>query len=574
MLSTFNDIKSYKTLIDNIKEVVFQMDNSGTFVFLNRAWSNTTGFSVEEVLYKNFIDYIHQEDRKKVLRLNESLMRLQEKSHISEVRLLTKGNEYLSVEIFLKALIDDRGKVKGLIGSIDKNYLKETLEKKSLLLKKAEDEILYMTYYDSLTKLPNLQYLKRIFGSKQFKDGFNNENLALLYIDIDRFKNINDTLGYDIGDKLLIEISNKLKHKLQNEKNMVVKGSGDEFIILSEFDNKMEVDDLLENVLKIFKKPIMVNGYELFVSVSIGISIYSEYCNNIEALINASETAMYRVKSQGRDGYEYFNKNMNVEDMRIRTIENQLRKAIERKEFFLLFQPRIDAISGNIRGVEALIRWSNPKVGIIYPLEFITIAEETGLIVDIGEWVLKESCKQVKKWHKEGYKINISVNISARQLQTPNFVKVVKNIVDEIDIDPRFLELEITENSIMKNFNMSVEIIKELKNIGVDIAIDDFGTGFSSLSYIKQFEPNTLKIDKSFIKDIDRDENDISITLAIINMTRSLKIRSVAEGVETIEQLKVLKENNCDEIQGYLFSKPESVEKINELLIRNKSFTY
>lgn len=435
-------------------------------------------------------------------------------------------------------------------------------------LNEAKKIITHRAYHDSLTELPNREYLKIEFDRIKDEVDVKDTKIALLFMDIDRFKTINDTLGHNIGDILLKNVANRLKSELLDVA-LISRMSGDEFIILKKTDIISEIDQLANEILILFNEPFQIEKYELFITLSIGISIYPKNGGDLNTLIKNADTAMYRVKDQGRNNYKFYENFMSEKVKRELSMENYLRRALENHEFFLHYQPRIDIATGDIVGIEALIRWNNQDLGLVAPLDFISLAEETGLIISIGKWVLLEACIQNKKLYDMGYKIRMSVNISVRQLQGDNLVKTVKEILEQTGLMPEYLELEITENSLIKNINRAVEITSQLKEMGVHIAIDDFGTGFSSLSYLKRFQPNTLKIDKSFIKDIPNDESDSSITVAIINMSQSLNIRVVAEGVETIEQLEFLRNNECDEMQGYLFSRPVIMMDIEKMLARN-----
>lgn len=673
---------NYEFLINSISEVVFKIDRSGALEYLNKSWTEMTGFSNSESIGKLFIEFIHPQDRDKEIERFKSTIK--NKYQYSKVRFrhLTKNNGYIWVEILSNIALDNEGKLKYVTGTItDKigeinksleielkeitdssknivyklkknpegeyiftffgssiirnlNISSETLKTMSLKelideeeykrfkykcekvyqgesisfdveyngkhyhsmftpikedgqvvgilgcsdditdLKNANNQILYMSYYDKLTGLPNRDYLTEYFDEKYSDVDIYENRLALLFLNIDRFKNINDSLGYKIGDGLLKLIAERFKNYLYYRSAIIIRMSGDKFIVVTEYEEKEEVDNLVKGLFDVLKDPFKVDEHELFITTSIGISIYSSYCDNLDNLMKYAETAMHRTKDEGKNGYQYFREFMNLENIRDLTIETQLRKAVDRDEFFLVYQPKVNTVDGVISGVEALIRWKSPELGLVSPVEFIGIAEETGLIVSIGAWVLEESCKQAKIWNDNGFDIVVSVNISAVQLQRYNFIKTVKSIIETTGIKPECLDLEITENGIMKNVEKSEQIMKELSSMGIKISIDDFGTGFSSLSYIKRFQSNTLKIDRSFVKDIPDDENDMSITLAVINMARSLNMTTVAEGVENIKQLDFLRENKCDVIQGYYFSKPVLADNMEKLLEYNKTYLY
>ena len=568
-------------LIDNISEAVFKIDKKGAFTYINKTFFVITGFSAEQCIGKCFKNFIHLEDREKFSELYVKAMKEKESSYKPNLRFLTfnKEKEYIWMEIIANVLMDENGRVNSIIGTLtdrtDENerYIQLNLEDIKDI-KEAESQILYMSYYDKLTGLPNRDYLNKYFDEKYFDIHRFDNKLALLFLNIDRFKNINDSLGYNIGDKLLKLISERFKIYLHDENAMIIRMNGDKFIIMTEFEEKEDLDELVKGLLNALVKSFKVENHELFITTSIGISIYSDYCDTLDNLMKYAETAMHRTKDQGKNGYQYFKESMDLENRRELDIENQLRKALENSELHLVYQPKVNSLNGNIDGVEALLRWDNPKLGSVSPVEFIPIAEETGLIIPIGAWVLEQACKQGKIWNDMGYDMIVAVNISPTQLQRYNFKDTVKCIVKKTGINPRCLDLEITENAVMKNIKKSEEIMRELSAMGIKISIDDFGTGFSSLSYIKKFQSNTLKIDRSFIKDIPNDENDMSITLAVINMARSLNMLTVAEGVETIEQLDFLRKNKCDIIQGFYFSRPVIASDMEHMLESNKTHLY
>lgn len=573
--SDSNYESEHEFLIENIKEAVFKMNSEGTIQYLNSSWTELTGFSFNEEKDRSFLDYIHPEDKDRNIKLFKDTVKERQESIKSKLRYLTKAGTYIWVEIILKIILDKNGEILSLIGTItnidDENDRYIQLKLRGIeKLKEAEKKISYMSYYDKLTDLPNRDYLQEYFDSKYSNIYDFKNKLALLFLNIDRFKNINDSLGYHIGDELLRLIALRFEDFLKEKEATLIRMNGDKFIILLEFERLEDIDSLVRSIFNILKEPFKVDIHELFITTSIGISICSDYCDSLDDLMKYAETAMHRAKDDGKNGYQYFKEFMGVENIRELTLEHQLRKALENNEFFLVYQPKVNSCDGKIKSVEALLRWESKELGLVTPAEFIPIAEETGLIIPIGAWVLNEACKQAKRWYEKGYKIIVSVNISPVQLQRYNFLDLVKSVIKNTDIDPRYLDLEITENGIMKDLEKSEEIMKELSSMGINISIDDFGTGFSSLSYIKRFRSNTLKIDRSFVKDIPNDENDMSITLAVINMARSLKMMTVAEGVENIEQLNFLRENKCDAIQGYYFSKPIEPDEMEKLLEHNQ----
>ena len=434
-------------------------------------------------------------------------------------------------------------------------------------LKRAEDQIHYMAYYDTLTGLPNRAFFREQMNYLLSHAHRNNHVIVIMFLDLDRFKLINDTLGHMAGDELLKITAHRLKEAVR-EVDMVVRMGGDEFILLfPEVSEESNISKLAEKVLHVFKESFVIAGHEIYISTSIGISLYPHDGKDIDTLIKNADTAMYRAKENGRNNYQFYTDNMNERAVKRLEMEYSLRKALEKEELFMVYQPRIDLKTKKVLGSEALIRWDHPTMGLISPTDFIPIAEETGLILPIGEWVLYTACRQARLWNDDGYSnLRVSINISAVQFHKENLVETIKRIVSETKLEPKLLELEITENIIMQNTERTVQIIRDLKEMGIQIAIDDFGTGFSSLSYIKEFEADTIKVDRSFIRDIGISMSNESIITAIVNMAHSLDMTVVAEGVETEGQLAFLSSRNCDEVQGYLFSKPVGPIEFRALL--------
>lgn len=437
--------------------------------------------------------------------------------------------------------------------------------------KAAEEKIAHMAFHDALTDLPN-----RLLFNERLKEFLkspeqNDKMAAVIFLDLDRFKIINDTLGHHIGDELLKFLGSKLRNYIREE-DTVARFGGDEFLIF--FSNVSHIDEITtfaKGIPKLFSQPFVYEGQDLFVTASIGISLYPHDGIDPETLIKHADTAMYLAKEKGGNTYQLYHSEMNHRSLEKLSLEISLRKAIEREEISVYYQPLVKLESGRIFGMEALVRWSHPERGTIPPGQFIPIAEETGLIVPIGNWVLEQACLQNKIWIEQGFgPLCVSVNISVIQFQQPGFVQFISETIRKIGLDPSLLCLEITENVAMKNVSYIIETMAKLKRLGVQISIDDFGTGYSSLSYLKRFHVNTLKIDQSFIKDLANDDDNAAIVTALIAMSQQLKIRSLAEGVETEEQLNFLRQQGCNEIQGYVFSRPLPTSEFESLLKENK----
>lgn len=426
--------------------------------------------------------------------------------------------------------------------------------------------IKYYRNIDSLTKLPNREAFMYILHEEIKNAANNNFNVAIFFIDIDNFKELNDTFGFEFGDKLLTEISERI-FNLNNSNEVLFRYGGDEFALVK--SNYANIDDLkqkAEQLIDEINNGIIIKGRKIYVTISIGISNYSSSCSNYDQMLRQAEMAMYKCKKVKKDNYSFFNKDMNDEIFKKVTMEMEMRKAFDENRFMLHYQPLIDLKSERIIGTEALIRWKHPQKGFIEPSEFIPIAEKTGFIISLGEWIIRTACKQNKLWQEKGYSpIYISINISAIQLTQTNFTEMIRKVLYDTKLNPKYLIFEITETTLMKSMKEDINIIKELKEIGIKIAIDDFGTGYSSLNYFRIVPADIIKIDKSFIDNVCLNSYEAAITEGIINITHKMNLSVIAEGVEKQNQLEFLKNNQCDIIQGYLYGKPmESKEMLKQ----------
>ncbi|WP_407308291.1 putative bifunctional diguanylate cyclase/phosphodiesterase [Desulfosporosinus sp. SB140] len=437
------------------------------------------------------------------------------------------------------------------------------------LLRWGFQELTHETHHDSLTGLPNRllfnELLKQALAQARRKRG----QLAVLFLDLDRFKLINDTMGHNLGDLLLKAVAERIRETLR-EGDTIARQGGDEFLVLlSEISHDQEALRVSERILGAFTQPFVLEDNEVYMSTSIGIGLYPSGGSDIESLVKQADTAMYYAKELGRNNCQLFTNGLNIKANERLSTENSLRKALARKEFVLHYQPQVDFNKGCIVGLEALVRWNSKEHGLVSPLSFIPIAEETGLIVPIGEWVLETACRQNMAWRAQGYPLmRMAVNISARQFREPNFIKRVAEILEETGMEPQWLELEITESIAMENGETSLEMLRRFKELGVRISIDDFGTGFSSLNYLRRMPIDTLKIDQSFVRDISTGDNGKEIVTAIIQLAKNLRLKVVAEGVETNSQWSFLKDKRCDEMQGFLFSKAITPQEMELLLSR------
>ncbi len=431
----------------------------------------------------------------------------------------------------------------------------------------AEERLHHLAYHDMLTNLPNRAlFMDRIEHAMSRRRG-GTQRLALLFLDLDRFKNINDTLGHDVGDRLLQTIALRIMQCVR-EGDTVARFGGDEFaILLEDVASSDAVGQVARKFIEVIEKPIEVEGHELFATASIGISFFPDDADNANILLKNADTAMYRAKDTGRNTYQFYSREMGTKAFERLSLETSLRHALDRGEFLLHYQPQIDIQSGRIIGVESLIRWQHPELGLVQPLKFIPLLEETGLIVPVGEWILETACEQLKSWHEvHGVLPRLSINLSGRQFFDPGLKMQLDLLLRKSGLEPHVLELEITETVLMQNDRATRENLGALQELGLRLSIDDFGTGYSSLSYLKRFPIDTLKIDRSFIRDLTIDPDDAAIVSAIIVMAHSLKLEVIAEGVETREQLDFLRAKQCDAMQGYLFSKPVSTQELGRLL--------
>ncbi|MBK1987299.1 EAL domain-containing protein [Sphaerospermopsis aphanizomenoides BCCUSP55] len=427
--------------------------------------------------------------------------------------------------------------------------------------------IQYQSLYDLLTNLPNRVLFNNLLIESLTKVSHHHRS-AVCFLDLDRFKKINESLGHNIGDKLLQMVAQRLKQCLRPG-DTIARWGGDEFIILlPEISEMNEVDLIRERIFTVFKQGFKIDNHHLNISLSIGIALYPQHGEDAETLIKNAEAALYRVKLKGRNNYKIYYADINSQATELFILENSLHNALERQEFKVYYQPQVNSFTGEITKMEALLRWQHPELGLIPPATFIPIAEETGLILPISEWVLKTACLQNKIWQQslQLSSLSVAVNLSARQFQRPNLVSMVKQILSETNLEHKYLELEITETVAMQDVELTQKILRELDAIGVTISIDDFGTGYSSLSYLKDFPIHSLKIDQSFVRDLVNDDNHTAITTAIIALAHGLNLAVVAEGVETEEQFNLLRILECEVMQGYLFSHPLSAEEATRML--------
>jgi len=438
-----------------------------------------------------------------------------------------------------------------------------------MVRKEAEERARHLAHYDELTGIPNRAMFNLRLSHALAQAKRSEKPLAVLFIDLDRFKNINDTLGHEAGDLVLKTITARLLGCLR-ESDTVARLGGDEFVVLIEESIRpIDIAGIAEKILAAVAQPIRLEGQEFHVTASIGISTYPDDCEDLQGLMKYADISMYRAKEQGKNNYQFFSSQKNEHTVSRLALESNLRRALERNEFVLHYQPKIDVASGRVTGVEALVRWQRPSKPLLMPLQFIPLAEETGLIVPIGAWVLNTACAQSKALRAQGMaNVRVAVNVSARQLRHENLFQDVARALEEHELDASALELEITESVVIQSPEQAITLLSKLKEMGIRLSIDDFGTGYSSLSYLKRLPIDAVKIDRSFIRDLPDDNDDAVITRAIIAMAHSLKLSVIAEGVETDAQLAFLRQHGCDEMQGYYFSKPVPADQLSSLIDR------
>lgn len=527
----------YRSLVEMSPDIIAVISNQ-SFDYINEAGSRLIGAkSPEDIMNKDVSHFTSLENIKKI-REQTKESTAGERFELTVYRL---NGDAIELEISAMPILYGGRMAIQLVGR-DITNRKET-----------EKIIRTMAYYDSLTGLPNRNKFKQYLNEsiREAPD----QSIAILFLDLDRFKVINDTKGHSTGDIILEKVAFQLKNVVK-DKGIVFRQGGDEFIILLSNLTGQEVEETTGEVLQSFNRPIVIHEQEFFVTPSIGISMYPKDGEDQESLIKHADTAMYLAKERGKNNYQFYFPELEKASSRNMELENGLRKVLELDQLTLYYQPKVDLETLDIIGVEALIRWEHPELGMIPPSEFIPLAEETGLIIPIGEWVLREACKQSQEWEKNGLgTIPVAVNISVRQIKDDGFVDMVKETLSDLQYEPDRLELEITE-SIMQDFEKSTNVLNKLKKVGVIISMDDFGTGYSSLNNLRHLPIDSIKIDKSFVDDIMEDSNQVSIVKAIIDMSQNMNFTTIAEGIETENQVLFLKRKACQVGQGYHFSRP------------------
>lgn len=551
VVSELQQLSREKELILNSAgEGIFGLDLDRNITFCNPAGAHMLGYKTENEVIGKPVDMIFNKMKTITTKIVSSNLKASPKYYLKEGEFFRRDNTSFPVE-YVISQIEEKGKIVGEVVTF-----KDITERKKL-----EEEITYLAYYDSLTDLPNRVLLTDRLNQGIIQSKETEEKLAVLYLDLDRFKYVNDSLGHSYGDSLLRDVANRLRNCVPETATLSRQG-GDEFtIVLPHIHSRNDVLKVVNSIINSFSKPFTLLDSEIYIKASIGISLFPDNGNTSETLIKNADTAMYKSKEMTGSSYHFFSEGMDIRSFENIKLENALYKALEQDELVLLYQPQINYKTNQLEGVEALVRWNHPELGMVPPDKFIPFAEETGLIVPIGEWVLTEACNQIKAWHNQGFQLkSMSVNLSVRQFEQNNLFSIVKNVLEKVELSPEYLHLELTENLIVKNTKLVLKTMKQLNGLGINIAIDDFGTGYSSLGYLKNLPISTLKIDKTFVQEMTKDE--AAITNTIITLAHNLNLEVIAEGVETNEQAEFLAAQDCYIMQGYFFSKPISADHI------------
>lgn len=577
--SISNALATIERLTNNIKDVIFVLDMNLDYTYVSPSVKILRGYDPEEVMNQLLYDSYANSSRDAVVKTLAEMTVMEKSGHKNssertlQLEVARKDGTTVWTETKFSFVKDKNKKTVGILG-----VSRDITERK-----RAEEQIQYLATHDVLTGLPNRMMFSQLLNQAIESARRHERQFAILFIDLDRFKIINDTMGHDAGDELLKDMARRLRLSLRavdvvgrpQEKNDVVgRLGGDEFIILIEEINDLsQVAVVAQRVLGAAMKPMVILGEECRVTASIGISIYPIDGDDEQTLMKNADMAMYFAKEEGKNNFQFFSKNTQSQAFERLTIETNLRKALERNELYLEYQAKMDLKTEAITGVEALLRWKNPALGSVTPTQFIPVAEETGMIIPIGRWVMKTACAQNVAWQRQGLPpVRVAVNLSLRQLMDDKLLEDIQSSLDDSGMAPSLLEIEITESMVMYKPERLIEVLTKIKDMGVRLALDDFGTGYSSLAHIKQFPIDTLKVDRSFIRNLSQNSEDKAIIEAIIAMGKMLSLNVVAEGVETMAQDEFLREHICDEMQGYYFSKPVAPDQFADLLRKhNKS---
>ena len=549
--------KRFRALVQNASDVVLICSAEGIVTYQGPTAETMWGFAADGLVGRPLLAAVHPDDQVAFEDMLKPLQAAPGSTHSTELRIRDASGGWRYVELILTNLLDDPD-VAGMVATA-----RDIAQRKTF-----EAELVQQAFHDSLTQLPNRALLTDRLEQAYVRSGRRQSSVGVLFVDLDNFKLINDSLGHQAGDTLLIEVAKRLQSCVRDE-DTVARLGGDEFVILLELATELTAVQAAERIEQKFTRPFKIEGREFVVSVSIGIALGDASQGRSDVLLRNADVAMYRAKSEGRARHVVFRASMHTDGLVRLNLENDLRQALRRHELVVHYQPIVNLESGEVTGVEALVRWRHPTRGLLLPGEFISVAEETGLIVPIGQWVLEQACRQVVAWRAElpeQSALMVSVNLSPRQFQQPNLEAQVSRALRESGLAPPWLKLEITEGVIMKDVEATIKTLTKLKELGVQLAIDDFGTGYSSLAYLKRLPLDILKIDRAFISGIGQDSEDTAIVRAIITMAKSLNLSITGEGIETAEQAALLREWACDKGQGYYFARPLDTAAVTEIL--------
>ena len=547
----------FETIFDDTHNGIALLNLDGHFLRANKSLCEMLGYNESDILAMNFYYIIHPNDLNNLQVYIQQLIDDQTKVHQSEQQCFKKNGDLLWIMSTLSLIRDNEGKPVYFIIQVQDITLQ----------KKAEERLKHMAYHDPLTGLANRNKLEQFINHILASARRHQQSFALLFFDLDRFKNINDTIGHESGDLLLQIIAERLRSAVRNT-DLVARLGGDEFVLVITDVKKTESAALIsQKILENIMKVIVIKGQEIYITTSIGISLYPYDGQNMQTLMKNADLALYRAKEHGRNNYQFYTTEMTTKAQEKLALQNALGHALAKNEFVLHYQPKMEIATRRITGIEALLRWKNKDYGMISPNEIISLAEETGLIIPVSDWVLKTACNQLKAWHDMGLtSLTIAVNCSARQFKQSTFVDDILQAVTKAGLPPQALEIEVTESTIMQDPENTLRVLYALKDLGVKIAIDDFGTGYWSLSNLRRLSVDKIKIDKTFIKQVTTDETCIAIASAIIIMAKKLGIQSIAEGVETHEQFDFLAREGCTEIQGYYLTQPLAEDAMTKFL--------
>ena len=562
----------HRYIVNKSPDIVYMLDSEGRFTFVNERMEKTLGYKKKDVLGKHYTSIVHEDDLEMAeYSFNERRTGKRASTNI-ELRLKCKDDEYEKKYFdnrLLPISINSFGIYKTANG--DDKFIGTYGIARDVTEKKESEKIIhFQAYHDTLTRLPNRTLLKDRLVQAILHAKRNNEKLSVMFLDLDRFKNVNDTLGHMVGDKLLQAVAERLK-KCLRECDTLARIGGDEFtIMLPEIHGRKDSELVASKIINTLKAPFNLDEQEIFISTSIGIAHYPDDGESIETLLKHADIAMYSIKNKGKDGYQFYTDNMHKELSANLSLENDLRRAITSNQFRIHYQPQVDAITREIVAVEALIRWDHPERGTILPSEFIPLCEETGLIQSLGDWLLESVCEDLNVWKQMDLTLpRVAVNMSAKQFEHPDIIKNITTTLEKYGVTGDMFEFEITENVLMEDIENVISVLNKLSSMGAKIAIDDFGTGYSSLNYLQKLPIDTLKIDRSFVSAMEYDKGAMSIIKAVIAMAKGLKLHIISEGVEDIKQMEQLKALGCYSMQGFLFSPPVSRDSVTNLLMNN-----